>query len=257
MFIDDNQILASWGGGLQVVYLGACAGDVAASSAEIVHNLSNPLTTLYAYLRRLEKADPDNPDIKEIKAASRKLGAITQSILSSVRTNDSEEKRELDLNAIIRSELKLIEIDTFAKYEVETLLKLSPLPGVLGVGAHFNQVFGNIIKNAVDAMHDSPRKVLTVSSRSTGGWVVVEISDTGCGVPPHHMKKVFDPLFTTKTSNGLDGRPTGTGLGLSSCKRMIEAYGGVITLNSVVNQGTTVTVKVPLFAPAVLAQKKG
>lgn len=151
--------------------------------------------------------------------------------------------------------MRLIEIDTFAKYEVETLLKLSPLPGVRGVAAHFNQVFGNIIKNAVDAMHDSSRKVLTVSSRLTGGWVVVEIFDTGCGVPPHHMKKVFDPLFTTKTSNGLDGRPTGTGLGLSSCKRMIEAYGGAIMLNSVAHQGTTVTVKVPLSGPAVPARK--
>ncbi|WKT57488.1 HAMP domain-containing sensor histidine kinase [Candidatus Nitrosotenuis chungbukensis] len=94
-------------------------------------------------------------------------------------------------------------------------------------------VFGNIILNSVQAIGDNPGKIY-VRYVETSDYVIIEVADSGPGIPPEILDRVFDPLFTTKQR--------GTGLGLSSCKNIIEQHGGNM---SVKNTPTTFTIRLP------------
>jgi two-component system sensor histidine kinase HydH len=96
-------------------------------------------------------------------------------------------------------------------------------------------VFTNLIMNAIQAMNNSGKVDIKMVERDND--IIIEISDTGHGIPQNIVTKIFEPLFTTKQ--------TGTGLGLASCKKIIEQHNGTIDVTSTVGQGTTFTIKLP------------
>jgi signal transduction histidine kinase len=98
------------------------------------------------------------------------------------------------------------------------------------------RVFINLIKNAVDAMPE--KGTLEITSRQTKSNLEIAFADTGKGIPDETLPKIFTPLFTTKAQ--------GMGFGLAICKRIIEAHGGTITVETAVNKGTTFTITLPL-----------
>jgi hypothetical protein len=103
------------------------------------------------------------------------------------------------------------------------------------------QVFLNLLLNARDAM---PRGGwLTIATRVEKGSVVVEVSDTGSGIPAEHLSRIYDPFFTTKAIG------KGTGLGLSISYGIVQEHGGAITCDSIVGQGTRFTLQLPLAPP--------
>jgi signal transduction histidine kinase len=103
------------------------------------------------------------------------------------------------------------------------------------------QVFGNLGKNAVDAMPQGGR--LTVAARLANGRVLIDVTDTGTGIPEEIRERVFEPFFTTKEVG------KGTGLGLSICQRIVERLGGALTIESEVDRGTTVAIDLPAHRP--------
>ena len=98
------------------------------------------------------------------------------------------------------------------------------------------RVFINLIKNAVDAMPNGGK--LTINSEKTKEDVKITFADMGTGISKENLKKLFGPLFTTKAK--------GMGLGLAICKRIVEAHGGRITVESVVDRGTTFAITIPV-----------
>ncbi|MEM3441218.1 MAG: HAMP domain-containing sensor histidine kinase, partial [Candidatus Bathyarchaeia archaeon] len=98
------------------------------------------------------------------------------------------------------------------------------------------RVFINLIRNAVDAMPNGGK--LTITSENVNGKVKFVFADTGMGISEEHLKRIFEPLFTTKAR--------GMGLGLPICKRMVEAHGGAISVESEQNKGTTFTITLPI-----------
>jgi signal transduction histidine kinase len=105
------------------------------------------------------------------------------------------------------------------------------------------QVLLNLLTNAGDAMHKGGRLTLRVRRAELAGArpaVVIEVSDSGVGIPPEHLTRVTDPFFTTKE----EGK--GTGLGLAICKRIVLEHRGTFEIDSVVNQGTTVRITLPV-----------
>ena len=99
------------------------------------------------------------------------------------------------------------------------------------------QVLGNLTLNACQSMSATTEKQLTISAGTAADEVWVAIKDTGCGISPENMKKLFEPLFTTK--------PKGIGLGLVVSKQLIEANGGRIEVHSEENRGSTFTLYLP------------
>jgi two-component system, NtrC family, sensor kinase len=104
--------------------------------------------------------------------------------------------------------------------------------------SELQQVLLNLINNALDAMEKKGGK-LTLSTRADDGFVVVEVADTGVGIPAANLNRIFDPFFTTKAVG------KGTGLGLSICYGIIENMGGRIEVQSTVDVGTAISVYIP------------
>jgi signal transduction histidine kinase len=108
---------------------------------------------------------------------------------------------------------------------------------------HLQSVWINLLVNARDALGDLPGEV-TLRSEEVGNYVVVQVLDTGAGIPQEYLNRIFDPFFTTKAPG------KGTGLGLATCFRIVDQHRGTIEVDSTLNVGTTFTVKLPIEASA-------
>jgi two-component system NtrC family sensor kinase len=160
---------------------------------------------------------------------------------------DEAEFKEADLNAAVTSAIEIVGHQAREKgVRVDTAFE--PLPPVLCHPGKVNQVFLNLLANAIQAT-DSGGSV-TARSRPDPAGVVVEVTDTGCGIRPEHRSRLFEPFFTTKPIG------QGTGLGLSVSFGIIRDHGGAIEVESEVGRGTTFRVRMPL-KPGVRGQEAG
>ncbi len=211
--------------------------------AETVHNLKNPLTIIKASAQRLSKDLPDNKLIEKITKGGEKLHTIITSILSS---RDSEASMvDIDLNNLLRAEVEMLKEKPVYCKDTEIVWKLAEIPRQRGVEIHFAQIFSNLIGNAIDALHEVKQRQLTISTSLESKMVKISITDTGPGISAENLNKIFDPLFTTKPISAGDDEPTGTGLGLPSCLRMIESYGGKLEVHTELGKGSTFTITLP------------
>ena len=124
------------------------------------------------------------------------------------------------------------------KYGVTVERRFDDVPPILCAPSRINQVFINLVTNAVQAMDG--KGTLTITTKARDGWVDVEVCDTGCGIPPEHLEKIMDPFFTTKPVG------QGTGLGLSIVRKIVDEHGGRITIDSKVGVGTSITISLPI-----------
>lgn len=137
------------------------------------------------------------------------------------------------------------------KYEIEVIKQYGDLPLVECYPAQLNQVFMNILQNAVDALHTLPKeakKQITISTEKTAlNQIIVRIKDNGSGIQREIQNKIFDPFFTTKEVG------KGTGLGLSICYQIVEKHHGKMEVNSQLGQGTEFVISLPITQPLSLA----
>ncbi|TVS10048.1 MAG: hypothetical protein EA417_19540 [Gammaproteobacteria bacterium] len=124
------------------------------------------------------------------------------------------------------------------KHGVEVIRDFADVPLIHCAPSKINQVFINLVNNAVQAMDGSG--TLTLSTRAREGWVDVAVTDTGCGIALEHLDKITDPFFTTKPVG------QGTGLGLSIVRQIVEEHGGRLAVDSELGRGTTITLSLPL-----------
>jgi hypothetical protein len=190
-----------------------------------------------------EGADPADPRtvlLEKIEKQTFRAAKIVNGLLNLSRpgTGDTE-RNSVDVNAVIGDVFALLE-HQFEAASIKVRRELTPGPAiVLGIEHQLQQVFLNLFLNARDAM---PRGGwLTVATRfDEDGMVVVEVSDTGSGIPSEHLARIYDPFFTTKAI----GR--GTGLGLSITYGIVRDHQGTIQCDSAMGQGTRFTMSLPL-----------
>jgi signal transduction histidine kinase len=227
----------------------------------IAHEIRNPLEIIYMGVDYLENNLPDdNPHIREsiekIFNAVNRADNIIKNVLSFSRQSQYKISI-LPLCPLLDHVLTLAE-QTIQKSGVSVRCEYDDK--LLEVAGDYNmleQVFLNLVNNAVDAMKDRKEKILTVRAHKqlvtevgykTGyrradffsigeEMIVVEISDTGKGIPEEALPKIFEPFFTTKPAN------EGTGLGLSISHTIMERLSGTIDVESRKNQGTTFFIK--------------
>jgi signal transduction histidine kinase len=150
----------------------------------------------------------------------------------------------IQLNELIEETLLLLE-PIFRQHRVQIVTRLAEvLPPLRGDGISLQRVFINLLNNAVDAMENGG--TVTITTRATAPpetarpGVLVEIADTGRGIAPELLPRVFDLFVTTKTSG------KGTGLGLAVCQEIVKAHGSTIHLSSQVGNGTCVRILLPI-----------
>ncbi len=214
----------------------------------LAHNLKTPLSGIkgYAQLLKLDYKNLRELDliINEVEV----MESIINNLMLKSRKGHENKEESLNINDLIRIELEFLKANMFFKHRVKTNIKLDRnIPSIKGIYGHFSQAIVNIIQNSLDAMYDSKEKVLTIRTRHDEKNIYIEISDTGCGIPEENMNKIFDVFFTTKPPhNERKGEePYGTGLGLSSASYYIRQYGGTISVESRVGEGTKVVIQIP------------
>jgi signal transduction histidine kinase len=151
---------------------------------------------------------------------------------------DKQDKSPVDVNKLIWTVLGLVWID-LRKHEIALDTKLNEqLPSVQGNEIQLQQVFLNLITNAIESMHSVEHRVLRVRSESSEPGVIhVSIEDTGTGIDHSDLDSIFKPMFTTKS--------TGMGMGLAICRSIAEGHGGRIWISQGVEKGSIFHISLP------------
>jgi hypothetical protein len=191
----------------------------------------------------LEGADPADHRTKLLEKIERqtfRAAKIVNGLLHLSRQGgpSANERGPVDVNAVVSDVLGLLE-HQLETGKVKVRRELSPVaPVVDGVEHKLQQVFLNMFLNARDAM---PRGGwLSITTRVEGGRAVVEVADTGSGIPSEHLSRIYDPFFTTKSIG------QGTGLGLSISYGIVREHDGTMNVESHLGQGTRFTLALPL-----------
>ncbi len=217
----------------------AAVGQLAAG---IAHEINNPLTAIIANAQLLQREIQPEDERQElvdlILRAGNRASQVVRNLLDLVR-KEQYEFTLTDINETIRQALTFLQHE-FITHSVRLVFEAAPdLPRVMASQDHLQGVWLNLITNALDALESGPNEI-RITTRQHGNEVRVTVADTGKGIPPERLSRIFEPFYTTKAP----GR--GTGLGLSVCHRVIKQHGGRILVNSQINVGTQFTVILPI-----------
>jgi signal transduction histidine kinase len=222
----------------------AVVNDLAAG---VAHEINNPLTTILGYTHLLlrDQALPQatRDDIGQIMVEGQRIAALVERFLRFAQPASSG-KQPLSINEPLLEAISLLK-GRLQESGVHVVLEVPSEPLlVLGQAGQLEQAFLDLLHNAIEAMTAADKRRITIQADQQGGWVRVAISDTGRGIMPELLMRVFEPGFTTKVDNGIS---RGLGLGLYATHTIIQDHWGRIEVQSQLWQGSTFTV----FLPAI------
>lgn len=207
----------------------------------IAHEVNTPLTGISSYTQMLLESrspeDPEYPLLRKIQQQTQRASGIASSLLNFARQADGDYEA-LDVAAMAAEALQLFEPHLRGrKIELRRAID-APLPPVVGNRGRLQQVLMNLLINAADAMPEGG--VLTLRVAAASGRVRILVEDTGVGIAPEHLEKIYDPFFTTKP------RGQGTGLGLSVSYGIVKEHSGTLTAESAPGDGSRFVISLPI-----------
>jgi two-component system sensor kinase FixL len=223
----------------------ATMGEMAAG---VAHELNQPLAAITTYARACERyIDMPVPDyaelresVREIAAEGMRAGGIINRLRKLVRNDEQDERLPTDINSIIE-ELKVLLSADAREYDTRLNIALTPgLPKVSANAAQLQQLILNLVRNAFEAMIDMPsgeRQIELSTVRNESAEVEIRVADTGPGISPEILDRLFDPFATTKKS--------GTGLGLAISRTIARGHGGTISTRPIAPHGASFHVCLP------------
>jgi two-component system NtrC family sensor kinase len=215
-------------------------------SASIAHEVNNPLAGILAYTQLLIRkitADDVNKDIalnylSKIERETTRSSKLIRNLLDFARQSPLTLSK-VDINEIVNQAFDLV-AHSAESHNIKVIKKLGPsLPKLMADFDKLQQVFINIILNAIQAMPKGGN--LTIQTSSGDGQVNIEVKDTGYGISPENIGKLFTPFYTTKEE------VKGVGLGLAVAYGIIKRHHGTIEVQSEEGKGTIFTIKLPLL----------
>ncbi len=238
----------------QLIMAGKLA-EIGEMSTGIAHEINNPLQVMRSEVAMIEELSRDiEPALPEtaspsfnmlkdsadqIKIQIQRCGKITQGLLNFARKKESSLER-IKIQQLLPDIINML--DQKARVEnIQIIQKIDPgLPDISCDPNQLQQVFLNLLNNAVYALQDRSSGEIRIEVYREGSEIVISIADNGCGFTPENMEKAFIPFFTTKPVG------QGTGLGLSTVYGIITGLGGNITLASELNTGSVFTIRLPV-----------
>ena len=211
-------------------------------AAGVAHEVNTPLTGVSSYtqmlLGMLNENDPKHALLQKVRTQAERATNIVNNLLNFSRTGSATEFCEVDVSRVLDDTLQLLEpqlrlsqIEIVRRYDKDA-------PEAYANAGKLQQVFTNLILNARDAIPDGGRIVVATDTADDGS-LVAEISDTGIGIAPENVAKIYDPFYTTK------GVGQGTGLGLAVSYGIVQEHAGRITVDSTPGDGTTFRITLP------------
>jgi two-component system sensor histidine kinase HydH len=209
-------------------------------AAGVAHEIRNPLSSIKGFATYFKERYPDRPDdqqtadimIQEVDRLNRVVGQLLE-----FARPISIKRQPISLQTLLKDSIRLIE-DRAAEKNISILTRNDAgIDTAWGDPDRINQILLNLYLNAIDSMQNGGELSVQLSSEGDSQGICIKVSDTGCGINPEHLSKVFDPYFTTKS--------TGTGLGLAIAHNIVETMDGRIKVESHKNRGTTFTVTLP------------
>jgi signal transduction histidine kinase len=212
-------------------------------AAGVAHEVNTPLTGISSFTQMLlEGADPEDPKtrlLEKIERQTFRAAKIVNGLLTLARpaATASGDRSLIDVNIVVTDVLSLLE-HQFEMHRIKVRRELSDVPVVTrGMEHKLQQVLLNLFLNAKDAMPKGGW--LSILTRADADRIVVEVADTGSGIPSEYLARIYDPFFTTKAIG------QGTGLGLSITYGIVREHGGSIDCESAVGQGTRFVLVLP------------
>ncbi|MBC7428026.1 MAG: PAS domain-containing sensor histidine kinase [Bacteriovorax sp.] len=197
--------------------------------AGIIHDINNPLMMIEGNVRRIKKRVTDeeaNELLAKIEMSSQKISKIVKGIKVYIRQDGDEDFVKENLGSIIDDALVICE-NKLKNHMVAVII--DPKVNKIEISCHFTQIFQvfvNLISNSVDAISDLQEKAIEINVTETENIVKIRFQDSGAGIPKDYQEKIFNAFFTTKD------RGVGSGLGLSLCRKILEAHGGSLTIDN-------------------------
>jgi PAS domain S-box-containing protein len=212
----------------------------------IAHEIRTPLTIASSAAQFLTEKNlaPEfrRECAEKVHSGIRKASTIIENLLRFAHPTTNTNKTPVDLPSVVNGALSIVENQAKVQ-NIEVRRRLPPETGrVLGVHGLLEQVFMNLFLNAMNAMPNGG--TLDVSAQRRGGDLLVRVTDTGDGISPEDLDRIFDPFYT----KALPGK--GTGLGLSICHSIVDQHQGSIAVESRIGKGSAFTVRLPLLVPS-------
>jgi PAS domain S-box-containing protein len=216
-------------------------GELAASlSHELKQPIAAAIMNANTCIRWLKRDEPDVDEALEATSRIAKDGARATEIIDRLRSlyKKAPPQRELvDVNEIVREMLVMLRSEA-NQYSISTRTELAPdLPKITADRVQLQQVFMNLILNAIEAMKDTAGELTIKTELSQGGQLLISVSDTGAGLPDENTDQIFKAFFTTK--------PQGTGMGLAISRSIVESHGGRLWASANNERGATFQLTLP------------
>jgi signal transduction histidine kinase len=217
------------------------------------HEFNNALTTVLNYaklgLRHRDQPTRDKA-LERILSAGTRAAKITASVLGMAR-GGSARMEPVNLELLVEDVLVLLERE-MTKYRVQVEREFAPVPKVSANPGQLQQVLLNLLVNGRQAMPQGGRLIIRLAHDALLGAVDLMVRDTGCGMTPDVMRRMFEPHFSTKAGPDETGKG-GSGLGLTACREIVEAHKGRIRVESAPGKGTAITIRLPALKAATAA----
>jgi two-component system sensor histidine kinase HydH len=203
-------------------------------SSRLAHDLQNPLAIIKNTLEILKLKQPKldektKENYERIERAATKMSQLVRDVLDYVRTSNLLVERT-SLTRLLKTVIADIEVPE----DIKVILPAEKV-SVYGDIKQLEIVFSNLLLNSIQAIKEKGK--IMVQASDTDDMIVIDVIDNGQGIAKETLPRIFEPLFTTKQN--------GTGLGLASCKSIVESHGGTIECSSIVGKGTVFTIKLP------------
>ena len=205
---------------------------------KFAHELRNPLTTLYSTVQLIEFQHPEVKNFKYWSNLSHDIEYMEQLIkqLSDFTKSEKLEQSAFSLHDLLE-QVSLSFATTIVDSDVVYTSKIDPsIHQIVGDKTKIQEVLLNLLKNAYEAA--LPDKTICLEAVLQESNVLIQVHDTGCGIPSELLPTIFEPFVTYKEN--------GTGLGLAICNQIVKAHGGTLSVESTLGTGTTFSVSLPL-----------
>lgn len=230
-------------------------GALGELSSSIAHEFNNLLTTIINYAKlglRQKDDDARSKAFDRILNAGQRAAKITSGMLSYARSS-STRRDSHSLVHLLQDVLVLVEKD-LKVHRIALDVRINAEPFASVNAGQIQQVLLNLVINARQAMQAGQRLVISVDENTAEEVAEISVKDQGHGIPSDVLPHIFDKFYTTKTAD--EHGQGGTGLGLSTCREVMEAHGGRVRVESAVGHGTKFTLRFPTVPAPSFGEKK-